>query len=237
MAAPKGWEYYFLFSEQGLARVEFSLRAMSESRMEANFTCRLLCWMPDERCDDNGFPLPEEEAVLMMLEQQLSAQLIEAGVKAELVGRLTYLGVCEWVWITTDGAAFRKVAEPWMDDSQHSMEMREENGWEYVDAHLLPDDFLKNQIFDRRRIEACGIPSGTEAVLLHTFTGGQHELDLLKEELTADKFKEVDRSENQLWLARPVALDLREVSKLTWALRSFCGDIGAMYEGWEARAI
>lgn len=236
MSAPV-WEYYFIFSDQGLARIEYDRLATDGKRMTDGFTCRLVCWMPDTRCDDHGFPVQEEEDLLNAMEQKLIHELLLAGAKAKLIARLTYMGVYEWVWMAESRDPFLATAEAWMDGSGHSMEMREEPGWDYIDEHIVPDDFFKNQILDRRRIEATRLPGSTSVVLLHSFTGGEAELAVVAEELTADKFREVDRNPTQLWLAKEAELDLEKISRLTWALRQFSADVGVMYMGWEARQL
>jgi hypothetical protein len=236
MSAPV-WEYYFIFSDQGLARIEYDRLATDGKRMTDGFTCRLVCWMPDTQCDDHGFPLEGEEHLLNALEAQLRNELLLSGARAKLLARLTYTGVYEWVWMAEAREQFIQVAERWMEGSGHTMEMREEPGWDYMDENILPDDFFKNQILDRRRIEATRLPGSTPVILLHSFTGAETELAVVADELSADQFKEVDKSATQLWMAKEAELDLEKISRLTWALRQFSADMGVMYQGWEARQL
>jgi regulator of RNase E activity RraB len=238
------WAVYSYTYEEGMkAVISFDVdRAREEEHRGYGYSIRVIVRIPlVGRVLENGLPAGDELPRLERFEDGLLKVLEKQGVNCQLVGRMTYGGMREFVFQVEDVKGFGESASKLESlAGDYEIELREEEGWRFFDEKVSPRPVFWQQISDRaviRELIKAGSNPEVPHLLEHVIVGDEDMLLKIRDDLGNNGFKEVSLGGGCLVMGRESKLNIDDVFSVTGRLFDYCKDRGVTYDGWGAAVV
>ncbi len=217
------------------ALIEFDFEFAKEEVHKGYNSCkRVIIYISQENCSENGLAFKEESLRIKNLEDDLLSNLSE--VDCKLIGKMSYGAMCDFNFQTNDSTAFMDKVTSWVSNQKsHKIEIIEKDGWEFFDTKIKPNHIYWHQVTDRRVIGILleqGSNPEKEHIIEHSFIGEKEKLQTLSDLLTSEGFAFNFLNDTNLILTKPSKLIGEELTNLTQKLAGYTASIGIKYDGW-----